>query len=126
MKVKTVKKGDIILIAAAFITAAILFLCLNTFNGNRGDYVQIEVGGETAEMLSLDADTLYDIKTENGITNTLEISNGKAKMIYADCPDKICVNHKSISKNGEAIICLPNKVVVTVISDNEEIDGVAE
>ncbi len=126
MKVKTVKKGDIILIAAAFITAAILFLCLNTFSGSRGDYVQIEVGGETAEMLPLDADTLYDIKTENGITNTLEISNGKAKMIYADCPDKICVNHKSISKNGEAIICLPNKVVVTVISDNEEIDGVAE
>lgn len=126
MKIKTVKKGDIILIAAAFIIAAILFLCLNAFNRSSGDYVQIEVGGETVARLSLNSDTVYDIETENGITNTLEISGGKAKMIRADCPDKICVNHKSINKNGEAVICLPNKVVVTVISDNAELDGVAE
>lgn len=45
-------------------------------------------------------------------------------MIYADCKDKICKNHKEISKSNESIICLPNKVEVTVISDkSEDVDG---
>ncbi len=49
-------------------------------------------------------------------------------MTQADCPDGICANHKPIHKTGESIICLPHKVVVTVISDksnDNEIDAVA-
>ncbi len=126
MKTKTVKKGDIILVAAVFAAAAVLFLCFNIFNRSFGDSVRIEVNGEIAALLPLDENTVYDIETEKGITNVLEISDGSAKMIWADCPDQICVSHKSISKNGEAIICLPNRVVVTVVSNsNNGIDGVA-
>ena len=59
-------------------------------------------------------------------SNTFQ-SGGKVKMIYADCKDKICKNHKEISKSNESIICLPNKVEVTVISDkSEDVDGVAK
>ena len=47
------------------------------------------------------------------------IENGKADMISADCPDKLCVNQHAISSNGETIVCLPNKVVVEV-EDGEE------
>ena len=32
----------------------------------------------------------------------------------ADCPDRLCVKQGSISKNGESIVCLPHKVIVTV------------
>ena len=35
-------------------------------------------------------------------------------MIEADCPDQICVNHLAISRDGESIICLPNKVVIAI------------
>ena len=48
-------------------------------------------------------------------------------MTKADCPDKLCVNQNAVSKNGESIICLPNKVVVTVdSSENSEFDAVAQ
>ena len=47
-------------------------------------------------------------------TNTLVIKDGAADIIFADCPDQICVKHEPISKAGETIICLPNKVVVTI------------
>ena len=56
---------------------------------------------------------------EGTVTNTLVIENGKADMISADCPDKLCVNQHAISSNGETIVCLPNKVVVEV-EDGEE------
>ena len=58
-------------------------------------------------------------------TNILEIKNGEASMIEADCPDQICVHEKAISADGESIICLPNKIVVEVESDKEsELDAV--
>ena len=45
-------------------------------------------------------------------------------MLEANCPDEICVHHKPISKNGETIVCLPNKVVVVIKNGIErEVDG---
>jgi hypothetical protein len=52
--------------------------------------------------------------------NVLTIRDGQADMTQADCPDKICVNHKPISKAGETIVCLPHKVVVEVLADGKE------
>ncbi|CCZ53222.1 putative uncharacterized protein [Clostridium sp. CAG:75] len=48
-------------------------------------------------------------------------------MKKADCPDKICVHHKGIRSNGETIICLPHKVIVTIQSSKTgDLDGVAQ
>ena len=48
------------------------------------------------------------------------ISDGKVRVDLADCPDGICVAHRPIFRDGESIVCLPNRVVVTVITDNSE------
>ncbi|MCI9112120.1 MAG: NusG domain II-containing protein [Eubacterium sp.] len=126
MKKKLLRKWDIILITAALLAAGVFLLCINVFS-TAGEYAVVEVNGETVVQLSLAEDTVYDIEIENEVTNTLKIENGEAKMISADCPDKICVNHRSISKNNESIICLPNKVIITIVSDAEsDIDGVAK
>ena len=53
------------------------------------------------------------------------IEDGKADMVWADCPDKLCVNQKAISREGESIICLPNKVVISSVGGEErEVDAV--
>ena len=44
----------------------------------------------------------------------LVIDNGEAYMEEADCPNRICVHHSAISHTGEAIICLPNRVVIEI------------
>ena len=90
-----------------------------------GTYVQIEVNGEVTEVLPLNEDITKTIETEYG-ANTLVISNGKAEVADADCPDKICVHHSAISKSGESIICLPHKLVISVTSynNNNEVDAV--
>ncbi len=46
--------------------------------------------------------------------NILHISGHKADMVYADCPDLICVKARQISRTGESIVCLPHGIVVTV------------
>ena len=63
---------------------------------------------------------MIPIKRNGVVTNTLEIRDGCADMTDADCPDKICVNQKAVSRPGETIVCLPNKVVVEVEADTGE------
>lgn len=120
------KKADFILIAVVVAAAGILLFFLYGV-GDTGAYVQIEINGEVSEVLPLDTDTVMEISTDNNGTNTLVIENGYAKMTEANCPDGLCTNQKKISRNGESIICLPHRVVVTVIDENgtDEIDAVA-
>ena len=83
----------------------------------------MKVDGEIEAVYSLGEDKEIEI---NGGTNTLVIRNGKADMTEADCPDKLCVKQRAISRNKESIICLPNKVVVEADSkENSEFDAVA-
>ena len=35
-------------------------------------------------------------------------------MIEADCPDQTCVKKHSIKYEGETIVCLPHKVVISI------------
>lgn len=80
------------------------------------------VGGNVYGEYRLDKDQTIEIRG----TNLLEIRDGKADMTDADCPDKLCVEQKAISKNGESIVCLPNQVVVTVTTGEQtENDAVA-
>lgn len=121
------KKADFIVIGAVLVVAVVLIVFLYGINSSSGDFVQIEIDGEISEVIPLDSTLTREINTEHG-TNTLVIENGSAVMTEADCPDGICTNHKAINRTGESIICLPHKVVVSIIndkSDSNEIDAVA-
>ena len=117
------KKNDLIL-AAAVIAAAAVILAFQFFRQDGGEkHVVVTVDGELSGTYDLTKDQTVDI----GETNRIIIENETARMEWADCPDQICVNHKAVDKNGESIICLPNKVVVSVESSQDSgLDGVAQ
>ena len=54
----------------------------------------------------------------------LTIKSGKAYMSEAGCPDKVCVSQGEISRTGESIICLPNRIVVTIEGNNKSEDDI--
>ncbi len=116
------KKKDILLIIVIFAVAFLAYY-LHEMIGTKGaGSVTVKVNGVIEGSYSLGEDQEIEI---NGGTNRLIIKNGKADMEAADCPDKLCVNQKAVSKNGESIICLPNKVIVEVeSSENGEFDAV--
>ncbi|HBE87040.1 MAG TPA: hypothetical protein DDW53_19330, partial [Lachnoclostridium sp.] len=37
-----------------------------------------------------------------------------ASITEASCPDKVCVRTGKIHRSGELIVCLPNRVVITI------------
>lgn len=113
MKEKKKTKNDIILIAVLLICAAVGIIYLYVFRGN-GDTVKVTLDGETYGVYSLAENITEDIHSENGGLNRLVIKDGKAYVESATCPDGICVAHPPVFRDGESIVCLPNKVVVTV------------
>lgn len=105
-----------------FLILFFLIIGLGTFSfmqlhGKSGALIKVRVNNKEYGTYSLDKDQTVPIREENW-ENILEIKNGKASMVKADCPDKICVNHAAISKKGETIVCLPHKVVIEVIDQD--------
>lgn len=111
-------KNDIIFIAAILAVVAIAAVALLLLRGE-GSTVAVEVDRQIIGTYSLAIDRVVDITTDDGEMNRLVIRDGKAFMESATCPDGVCVSHRPISREGETIVCLPHKVVVTVIGGNE-------
>ncbi len=103
----------IVLILLLSLSALILFL----LNADDGNYVIVTLNGEEVGRYILSEDFTTDICTENDGINTLVIENSEVYLSYANCPDKICVEHRKISLDGESIICLPHKLVVTIVKE---------
>lgn len=116
------KKNDFILIAAVLAAALSLF-CIRLFKKPaENPVVIVSAGGAEFGRYDLCEDRVIDI---NG-TNTLVIKDGTAFMSESDCPDRLCLYQKPICKDGESIVCLPNRITVTVKSREEpEVDSVA-
>ncbi len=116
-------KNDIIFIAALLITVSLIGACVFFMRGE-GDAVEVTVDGELYGKYLLSADTRVEIRTGegDGQLNVLVIKDGYAYVELATCPDGICAGHKKISRDGESIVCLPHKVVITVYSSDESPD----
>lgn len=112
------KKRDIILILSVLLIAAALFLVVELTKED-GARVVVKVDGNKVAEYSLSENATYEL---NGGTNTLVIENGKAFLKDANCPDKLCVHQGKISRTGEVITCLPNKLTVTVYGAEESLD----
>lgn len=116
---KTKYRLDIIVIAAILLASLALLLVM-TLNKEEGSVVVVEIDGATVATYSLDRDGEYSL---NGGTNVLVIEDGKAYLNYSNCPDHTCENTGKVSHVGETIVCLPNKITVTVVGDVAIDDG---
>ena len=135
------KKNDYYLIGAILLVALLLYGGYRLANAGAGGTVLITVGGQENSRLSLDAEGIYLIREGSDLRklssaevtaditdkkyNILTIKGGRASMTEAGCPDLLCVHQKDISLKGEQIVCLPNKVVVSVVDgDANPVDTV--
>ncbi len=87
----------------------------------------VKVDNEVYATYDIKDEGTYRVETEDGHYNIFTIKDGYVDVIDADCPDKLDVYQRKISKNGETIVCLPNKVVFEMQNDIEsELDSIAQ
>ena len=113
------KKGDILLIAIA-----VVLLILWLIPKPAGGTVTVTVNGEIYKELPLFQNCEFKVETEFG-KNTVVIKNGEVFITHADCSGELCEKDR-ISKSGQSIVCLPNRLSVTIEGEKneEEIDVV--
>ena len=114
-------RNDVIFIVALLLIVMLAGLAIYVLRGE-GNAVTVTVDGKPLATYSLSEDRTVEIRTgkDEEELNLLIIKDGKAYVETATCPDGICAAHKPISRDGESIVCLPHKVVITVTTGGEE------
>ena len=130
MKLRIFKytKYDMVLISIIAVSALLLhFLFGYVFSLENASSVQITVDGEIYgeyKFSQITDEKIIDIKTKFG-HNTVVIEKNGAYVSYADCPDKVDVHSGRITKPGQIIICVPNRLSVQILGDKTDVDVVA-
>ncbi len=115
---KSTFKRDILLILAISVIGAGLLLATQ-LGGRMGSYAVVEFDGTEIARYPLDTDGVFVL---NGGTNTLEILGGRARMVEAQCPDKLCVKMGWVRYTGQSLVCLPEHIVVKIVGGDSSVD----
>lgn len=107
-------------------TAAFLFFVIPLLTGSTDrECVKVFVDGKLQYRYSLSENRTITVGGDKNEYNLILIHDGQVKVTDADCPDKLCVKQRNISRNGESIICLPHRMVVQIESEEEsDLDAV--
>lgn len=106
---------DLVIFAALLVLGVLLSVkSVSKKNG----YVRVLANGQMYEFPLKDA--TYSVDGLIGVT-TFTIKDGKVHITDSPCPNKTCMDQGWTSP----LICLPNKVVITV-EDYGELDAVSE
>ena len=116
---------DLILVGILLAAALLLFFLMRDHQEKTtgaGAQAVVTVDGEEIGRYPLQKDGTFPL---NGGSNTLVVENGEAWVSEADCPDKVCMGMGKISRNGEFIACLPNRLIIVVEGADQQalVDG---
>lgn len=120
-------KNDAVFLSVLVLMVLLCWAFFEFAHNNRGDSIVITVDGRIYGSYSLAEEQTIEVTDAEGkVTNIVRIEEGRAGMIEASCPDLLCVHQRKIDCDKQTIVCLPNRVVVTVCAEEEaEIDAVA-
>ena len=139
-----IRKADIILLVFLILVglAASAALSFSRVDAGADAKVIIESGGDlyaryplsedrtvvvpAPKQIAADApsaDTDGEASAQYDYYNVVVISGGTVSVTEASCKNQVCVKHGVISRPGESIVCLPNRMVVRIENGSGEGGG---
>ena len=116
---------DKILIAGLVILTLLSFPIIKHFH-HEGEWAVIEADGRVVGNFSLDEDRLISVDGKLGTTR-VKIAGKGVRVLDSPCPHKLCVKSGPISRSGETLVCLPNRVVIRIEGgDERSVDAVSK
>ena len=122
------KKGDKIVVIILLITVIISFSAIliykNVIQGSENIAIIKSDGNiiRTIDLNKMVEPEEFTIKTDKGNYNTILVKHNSISVKDADCLHKECVKSGSISEPGEVIVCLPNKLIISI--KGEDVNGI--
>ena len=113
-------------IAVYILIIAAVVILLIAASAPKGITVRINYYNGAGKLVTvlkpLDINDTVILPLSDGHKFTVKIEDGKVWAEESDCRDQVCVGMKKISRAHQQIICLPNKVTITITGESP-IDG---
>jgi len=118
---KVAKAGDWFIIILFF--ALIIISMKLLWNLPQGQYLEIYKNNEILATYSLNQQITKTINGAKGETK-ITINNGKVRFSSAPCAKKYCIHQGWINKANQIIICIPNKISISILGSNKNYDSI--
>ena len=109
------KKGDIIIVAAAVLLAIVLWLAVLIWSSGMGTHeliAEIYMDGQLAHTITLTGEE-QELRLESAAGyNVLQFGPQGARMLEADCQNQDCVRVGLQNRPGGVIACLPHRLLI--------------
>jgi len=91
----------------------------------RGDSLQVMIYGSSGAVMAVPLDNDRDVAVSGPLGRSIvRIQSGKVSMLWSPCAEKTCIHMGRIGHPGEGIVCLPNRVSVSIGSGSGGTDSV--
>ena len=120
--IKVIEVGDwfIITLFCALIIISTKFL----WNLPKGEYLEIYKNNKILATYSLNQKITKLINGEKGETK-ITIDNGKVRFSSAPCAKKYCIHQGWINKANQIIICIPNKISISMLGGKKNYESIS-
>ena len=115
-------RADMIVVILAIALLPFLYV---TYWGpsQRGDVLRVMVNGKETQAISLHTDNHITVQGPLG-TSVIDVHAGKARFVSSPCRGKQCVHTGWLGQGGEFAACLPNRVSIAVIAQEQRYDSI--
>lgn len=117
-------KGDLVVAAAIVILALLLGVCLL---GRPSHTPTVQVVQDGTVLLTCRLDELEEpmqFSVEGVYPLTLELSQSGVRVLETTCPGEDCKHMGTISTTQRQIVCLPNRLVVSLKDTHSDYDAI--
>lgn len=109
-------RADLIVIVVCLALCLVPWLWLSR-SAPDAAYVRISCDGQVS-VYALSEPRTLDL-CSNGYHLSVAITADGVQVTDADCPDRVCVHTGRIATAGSAVVCVPARVSVSLVSDGE-------
>ncbi len=103
--------GDCCIIAILLVAAVAAWLLAR---GSKGATVIAEQEERVIFTAPLHSRCRVLLPGPEGATE-LQVAEGQAWISQSSCPQHLCQHQGAIAKNGEALVCLPNRLLIRIV-----------
>jgi hypothetical protein len=119
-----IKALDVLIFLAALILIGLI--AFRTYVSGQGTQEITISGSQDQWIFPLDGEATVSVPGPLGDT-VVEIGDGAVEVLSSPCSEKICIKTGRISKPGQWIACLPNKVFIVIRgSRGEQPDAISQ
>ena len=120
---KLISRKDFMIIGIVVILALCIYMIFSLTRARGVDLqAEIRINGRVAQTINLYDDGIITLAEHPAIQ--FIVSNGRIAFYKSDCPDQICVRNGFLHLAGHTSVCLPNRVVLAIVSLTDDSDGI--